>query len=197
MPATLRHPIPLRTFTERLTLQTQEAAPVPVLELHREGSRAVGTTARPHDLATGDYCTVFGASPEAYNFTNDQIVVTDPVTFSYALPDDTIATPATGAIAIVFLTDAQGGDGDQWFEVGEVWASIEALSATERLAAEGIGSTVAYRAVVHYRPDLSAAMRALWRRYRETRARTLQIAGVFPHPDEPRRYLVLECGEIT
>ena len=186
----------LGDLTERITFWSDDPQPLAVVLLETVSSRAYGTTATPHGLATGDYVTVSGATPAAYNVSNRQIIVSTPAQFSYPI-DPATATPAGGAPTVLFLTDAQGGGSGAWRAIGSAWAAMIPLSAADQLHAEAIGSTVAYRAVTAYRADLEADMRLEWRPYRAAEARMLEIHGVLPHPSHPRRLLVLEVGEVV
>lgn len=186
----------LGDLTERITFRSDEPQPVAIVTLERVGARAVATTATAHRLEDGDYVRIGGATPVEYNATQQQVSVTGPTTFEYPI-DLTVPTPAGGSPSVVFQSDSQGGQRDQWWEVAAVWAAMIPLTASERLQAEMVGSIVRYRAVIHYRPGLTAKMRIGWRPYREPAERVLEVHGVAPHPDHPRRLLVVECGELS
>jgi len=188
---------PIGRMTEPLILQSDDPPSSTVATLERTGSRADAATATPHGLRTGDYVAIAGAVPDGYNGDQRQIVVVDDSHFWYTV-DDTLTTPATGSITVDFRSDAQGGAGSGWWDVGVLYGQVQALSASERLAAEAIASIATYRVIVHYQPDLSPKMRLKWLQFQTTTPTLLEIAGVLPHPDPAyiHRYLILECGEI-
>lgn len=193
--ATTTHPI--GRLTEPLILQSDDPPAAVVTRLERTGARADATTATPHGLTTGDYVAIRGATPDGYNGEQIPIVVTDDATFWYVV-DDTLATPATGSITVDFRSDAQGGQGSGWWNVGLLYGQVAPLTAVERLIAKGVAAIASYRVTIHYQPDVSPKMRLVWTKYAQTTPRILEIEGVFPHPDPDlaHRYLVLECGEV-
>ena len=70
------------------------------------------------------------------------------------------------------------------------------LNANKQLKAKAIGSTQQYEARVYYRADITPLMRLSWTPYMWTSAKSLEIHGVLPDPAEPRRFLLLDVGEI-
>ena len=106
------------------------------------------------------------------------------------------ATPATGTMTVVYVMDLVGGVSETYFTLDTVFAKIEALSATERLALGGVTATNSYRVTIHYRPDLSPKMRLIWTPFRATLAKTLEVQGVQPAPGEPRRMIILTATEV-
>lgn len=69
-----------------------------VSSITRSSSTATATTASAHELLTGDYVTIAGASQTEYNGTY-QITVTSSTTFTYTV-SGTPVTPATGTITV-------------------------------------------------------------------------------------------------
>ena len=193
--ATTTHPI--GRLTEPLILQSDDPPAAVVTRLERTGPRADATTATPHGLETGDYVAIRGATPDGYNGEQIPVVVVDATAFWYVV-DDTLATPATGAMTVDFRSDAQGGQGSGWWTVGTLYGQVAPLTAVERLIAKGVAAIASYRVTIHYQPDLSPKMRLVWQKYAAAHPTTLEIEGVFPHPDPDlaHRYLVLECGEV-
>lgn len=179
---------------ERLTLQS--AAPVArsVLSLTRSGTTATATTAVAHGFATGDYVDVTGATPAGYA-GRKRVTVTGAKTFTFAV-DGSLTTPATGAIAATYVSDAQGGRAATWHTVARVWAELIPIRAAERLDASAIASIVVTRFRIRARADVAPTMRAVWRpRWpRGCAERILEIGGVLPDGDG-RTYLLLECEE--
>lgn len=76
-----------------------------------------------------------------------------------------------------------------WEDVATVWASIEALSAREFIAAQAVQSKVAARVVIRYREGIDASMRILHK------GKIYNIEGVLPDPKSGREYLTLPCSE--
>lgn len=195
MASTSTHPI--GRLTEPLVLQSDDPPAAVVATLARTGPRADATTATPHGLTTGDYVAIRGAMPDGYNGEQIQVVVLDDRAFWYAV-DDTLATPATGSITVDYRSDAQGGQGSGWWNVGLLYGQVTPMTAVERLVAKGVAAIATYRVTIHYQPDVSPKMRLVWQKYAWTAATTLEIGGVFPHPDPDlaHRYLILECAEV-
>ena len=189
---------PIGRLTEPLALQSQDPPSSVVTTLERTGLQATATTATPHGLTTGDYVQVAGAVPDGYNRASVQVVVVDPTTFWYVIDDDTLATPATGSITVDFRSDAQGGTGSGWWTIGQLFGQVVPLTAAERLVVKSVASVVAYRVTIHYQPDVTPKQRLVWSKYLEPAPTTLEIEGVFGHPDPDlaHRYLILECSEV-
>jgi SPP1 family predicted phage head-tail adaptor len=72
-----------------------------------------------------------------------------------------------------------------WTDVATVWASIEALSAREFIAAQAAQSEITARVVMRYRPGVEATMRL------KHGADAYNIHGVLPDPDSGREWLTL------
>ncbi|MBW5800065.1 phage head closure protein [Halomonas elongata] len=86
----------------------------------------------------------------------------------------------------------QGPSGEligRWIDVATVWASIEALSAREFIAAQSTQSEITVRITIRYRPGLDATMRAVHD------GAIYNIHGVLPDPRSRRHYLTLPVSE--
>lgn len=64
------------------------------------GTVATATTPSAHNLLTGDFIYVDGATPDGYNTSNVAITVTGASTFTYTLATSGLASPATGTITV-------------------------------------------------------------------------------------------------
>jgi len=184
-------------LSELLTILSPTPVVQSISSLTRVGTTVTATTASAHGYVTGDFVTVSGAVETAYN-GEVQVTVTGPTTFTYAVAGSP-ATPATGTIAVVFTSDAQGGQGSGLHTLATVWGAMEPLSASELLAAQAINSTQTYRAKIYYRvpQDITPTMQLRWTPYGYTVPKVLQINGVLPDKDEPRRFLILDVGEVV
>lgn len=85
-------------------------------------------------------------------------------------------------------SDGQGGVGDGWMPVADLWGRVEPLRARSREEAEADKAPVSHRVTIRYREDLCHGMRFL------LRGRPLVVRGVYD-PDERRRYLICDCEE--
>jgi len=190
--------LPIGRLTESVMFLSSVPPDVSVTTLTALGTVASGVTASPHGLTSGDYAAIRGAVPVGYNTTSRQVTVTSATQFAYDVPGG-LASPATGAITVTFTSDSQGGGPSGEYVVGQAFAAIEPLNAAERLSVSAVAATVNYRAMVHYRPDLTPAMTLQWTRYQEQAPRVLQVFGVYPHPEPSyaHRFLILECGELA
>jgi len=90
--------------------------------------------------------------------------------------------------------DSQGGAVVAWATVDTVWAELVPLRASERLQAQGMGSTVEYRFRVRLRNDITPSMRVSWtpRGVQSGAAQTLEISGVTR--EIGRATMLLDCG---
>jgi SPP1 family predicted phage head-tail adaptor len=98
-------------------------------------------------------------------------------------------------------TDTAGGDPlSNVTLVREVWATIEALSGTEKFAAHEFTSQVSHSVYIRYQPDLriDASMQVYFpdMLISPTIVRKFQIEAVL-NPDERRKVLQLLCVEIN
>ena len=179
-------------MSERLTVQTTAPLPVVVASLTRASTTATVTTASAHGWTTGDFVTVAGASPSAYN-GRVKVTVTNSTVCTYTIAGSP-TTPATGAITATLASDAQGGRETTTRTVDTVWAEKVPQRAAERLQAQGMGSQTDYRFKVRARADVAPAMTALWtpRWPIGAAAVTLEIHGVLPDTD--RAFMLLDCG---
>lgn len=96
-----------------------------------------------------------------------------------------------------FAPDGQGGSVTSWSTLATIWAQVVPVAVGEQLSEGAIGARQVYRVIVRYRGDLAATMRVLWTPYLGAAAKTLQVNGVQPHPDEPRTLLQLACAEMV
>jgi len=184
-------------LTELLTILSPTPVVVSISSLTRVSSTATATTASAHGYTTGDFVTVAGAVESAYN-GEFQITVTGASAFTYPVAGSP-TTPATGTITALFASDAQGGQGSGFHTLATVWGAMEPLSASELLAAQAINSTQTYRGKIYYRvpQDITPKMRLSWTPYGYATPKVLEIHGVLPDKDEPRRFLSLDVGEIV
>jgi SPP1 family predicted phage head-tail adaptor len=99
-------------------------------------------------------------------------------------------------IQIVTLDPSTGQDSTGGFDLSKyvtyatVWASVQAISGTEQLAAGAQTSQVNHQIVIRYLPGVTAAMQALFQ------TRKYQITAV-RNPDGRRKMLVLDCVLIA
>jgi head-tail adaptor len=184
------------TLRERVTLQTAVAAAYALASLTRSSTTATATTKLAHGYTTGDYVTVAGATPSAYN-GRVKITVTGTTTFTYTVAGSP-ATPATGTITATYTSDAQLGRKAVWRDVATVSAALIPVRASERLQASAVTAVTDLRFKIHTRAGVVPSMRATWTPTWPpgATAQTLQILGVLPEGDG-RAYLVLECGAVT
>jgi SPP1 family predicted phage head-tail adaptor len=91
--------------------------------------------------------------------------------------------------------DGQGGFTTAWSTLATVRAMVKAAGAREALQQAATGAQQMYEVAIRYRDDVTPRMRLSWRPFRGT-AKTLQIHGVQPHPDQPRAFLRLMCAEV-
>lgn len=82
--------------------------------------------------------------------------------------------------------DDIGGAAISWGNEGEVWALIEATSASEGVAFDTVPATANFRLTINRRTDMRAGWRVLWG------ARVLRIAGI---RDDGAPRFVLICEE--
>lgn len=184
-------------LTEQLTILSPTPVALAVSSLTRVTTTATATTSSPHGYVTGDFVTVSGAVETAYN-GEAQVTVTGPTTFTYTVAGNP-TTPATGTITALFLSDAQGGQGSGLHTLATVWGAMRPLSASEILAAQAVNSTQTYEGKIYYRvpQDITPKMQIRWRPFGYTADKVLEIHGVLPDKDEPRRFLILDVGEVV
>lgn len=186
-------------LTEPLTILAPTPASVVIASITRVGTTATVHTATPHGFSDGDYVTIAGAVPTAYN-GEVPIVLIDATSFTYTVAGNP-ATPATGTITAVFTSDSQGGQRSGWQPLTEkpIWGRMRPLNARELLAAQAVQSTQTYEGTIYYRvpQDITPMMRVSWTPLGYTAPKVLEIHGVLPDQDEPRRFLTLDVGEIV
>lgn len=184
-------------LTEQLTILTTTPVAIEIASITRVDTTATVTTATPHNFAAGDFVTLSGVTPAAYN-GEVQIAVTGASTFTFSVagsPD----TPATVPGSVVFTSDAQGGGQGALRTLAVVWGAMRPLSAAELLAAEAVQSTQTYEGTIHYRvpQDVTPKMQVSWTPYGYSTPKVLEIHGVRPDADEPRRLVKLDLGEVV
>jgi SPP1 family predicted phage head-tail adaptor len=77
--------------------------------------------------------------------------------------------------------------------VAKTWASIEALTATEKFAAHEFISEVSHKIVIRWRRGITAKMRILMSS--NQRKRLFLVEGIL-NPDERNKSLTLMCIEL-
>lgn len=68
-----------------------------ITSLTSTGTTATAVTSTAHNLATGDYVEILGASPDAYNQAGAAVTVVDSTTFTFTVASG-LSSPATGTI---------------------------------------------------------------------------------------------------
>lgn len=183
------------TMREELLVQRNDPQALSLTSLTRTGTTATATTTAAHGLATGDYVQHAGADQSAYN-VKAKITVTGPTTYTFTVAGSP-ATPATGTLTAIYVSDAQGGRDIDWRTLDTIAAEMIPIGANERLQAAAVQSIVTYRFRVRARGDISPAMRAIWTPswLSDVAAKTLQIVGIVP-ADDGRAFMFLECGVV-
>lgn len=93
--------------------------------------------------------------------------------------------------------DTQGGRSSSWGTLAEAWANVLPKSGGgERLQTMAVTSRQGYRVVLHYRADVTAAMRVRWTPFRASTTKTLEILNVSPF-EGGRTFLQLDCAEVV
>lgn len=189
---------------EQLTIEQSAPTALTAVSLTRNGTIATVTLAAPHGFTNGDFVAIAGAVPAGYNGTV-KITVPSSTASTFTYPtSSSLTTPATGAITVTWISDAQGGSSGgtgEWTPVRTISAELIPVSAVERQAAAALQSQLDYRFRVNAidAGGLSAkGMRARWTPQWPLTGRTehtLEIHGVLPEGDGHRTTL-LECGEI-
>lgn len=174
------------TMTERIQALSRTPVAVRISSLTRSGTVASATTAAAHGWQSGDRVTVAGASPAGYLGTFS-ITVTGLTGFTFTVAD-TLTTPATGAIAATYVSDALGGRKAEWWTVATMWAEFRPGPVSERLQASAIRGQALATFRVHYRTDLTRELRILWG------ARTFEIVGLSPIG---RQWLLIDAVEAS
>lgn len=182
-------------LTELIAILTSAAVAVAVASITRSGQTATVTTSAAHGFSTGDYVTHAGASQAEYN-VQAPVTVTGATTYTFAVSGSP-ASPATGTITSTYTSDSQGGAGSGWNTLATVFAKVRALSASEQLALGGVSAIGSYMVSIYYRADVTPKMRLSWTPWGFTTAKVLEIHGVQPDPDDPRRLLQLSVGEVV
>jgi head-tail adaptor len=182
---------------ERLIIQRNDPPLLSLVSLTRATTIATATTLEPHQYVSTDWVTIAGAVLAGYN-GKVKVTVTGPTTFTYAV-NSTLTTPAVGPITAIYTSNAQGGQGTNfWRDLDTLWAEMMPLGAMERLQLAAVQSDVKYRFRVRVRADLSPTMRALWTPSWPPGVppKTLAISGV-PLEGDGRSYQFIEAAEVA
>lgn len=188
----------LGAMRERLTIQRNDPPTRDVSSLTRTSTTATVTTTVAHGYAATDYVTIAGSLVTGYNAKWKIVAVPTSTTFTFTC-NGSLTTPATGTITVVYTSNAQGGQGvNFWRTLAKISAELMPISASERLQLKAVQSDVTYRFRARVRPDLEPTMRALWTPswVRGEAQKTLAITGVLPVEDG-RVYAFVECSEVA
>lgn len=181
---------------ERLTIQENNPDPVAVTSLTRVTTTATAGTGTAHGYSAGDYVTVAGATPAGYNGKVKLLAVPTATSFTYTV-NGTLATPATGTITVVYVSDAQGGRKLGWADYRKVAAELVPVRAWEHAQLAAVQVQLDYRFSVQTVDcaGVTPAMRALWvpQWPPGEPQKTLEIHGILPDGDGRYRTF-LECG---
>lgn len=169
-----------------VTLQTTATVAIDLATLTAAGGLATAITTAPHTFTSGDEVAIAGVLEPEYA---GRVIVTilDAVTFAYTVPLAIPAT-ATGSITATYIGDGAGGGREAWHDVAVIAAEVRTLGGAERMQAQSLASTVAYRLRIWDRPDVRADMRILWSGH------TLNILDVLLTAGIPK-FLYLDCVE--
>lgn len=184
---------------ERLTIQ-RNVWPTLTIALVQAAGLAAAATSAPHGFVSGDYVTIAGATPSGYN-GQVQITVTGAQTFTYSV-NAGLASPATGAPTVTFVTDAHGAQRDNWTTFTTIRGQFIPVGASkiqrEGLNDGAITATLDIRFRVRRRADITPAMRAIWTPSwpKAAPAVALEIHGVLPE-DDGRITMFLDAGVLT
>lgn len=181
---------------ERLTIQRNDPPAIAISSVTRVGAVVTVVTATPHGYASTDYVTLAGAdgATTAYN-GKWKITVTGASAFTFPITGSP-ATPATGTITAVYTSNAQGGQGvNFWRELATVRAEMVPIRSQERLQLAAIQSNTTFRFRIRSRADVVSTQRALWtpRWPPGSTQQTLEITGVIPD-DSDLTYTLLEAA---
>src|ERR1700677_278022 len=102
----------LGAMREMLILQQHTPPVLPIASLTQVGGLATAALSAPHPYLTNDYVLIAGALAAGY-VGKGQVTVPSPLTFTFPVPAG-LATPATGVITVVYVSDAQGGRLQGW-----------------------------------------------------------------------------------
>lgn len=177
---------------ERLVLQKASVRAYAVSSLTRSGLVATAVTLVAHGLSTGDLVRVSGAD-QAYN-GKVKVTVIDTVTVTFACAAG-LASPATGAVVLTYLSDAQGGRVEVWEALAEVSGELMPVSASEGLQLGAVQSDTFYRFRVRRRSDVTAKQRIVWSPSWPPKAASvsLEVTGVLPLEDG-RSWMRVDCA---
>jgi hypothetical protein len=158
---------------------------------------AVVVTSSIHAFVTGDYVTIAGASPDAYN-GKVRVTVTGDTGFTYTAPGP-LTTPATGSPTATYASDTHGGKEKLvWRTLFPIRAELLPERTFDHLDRRAIEDGMSCRFCVRARSELVAGQRVEWTPSwpPRTPARTFLIRGVELNVGDPRwSYLV--CEQVT
>lgn len=184
---------------ERLVVQRNDPPSLSVSSITRSSTTATVTTAVAHGFIAGDYVTIAGSLITGYNAKWKIVTVPTATTFTFTC-SSALTTPATGTITVVYTSNAQGGQGvNFWRTLDSISAEMIPLGAMERLQIQAVHSTVQYRFRVRVRSDLEPTMRVLWTPswINGEPTKTLAITGPPVPVEDGRTYMFLECSEVA
>lgn len=187
-------------MNQSLIVQRNDPPQIDVSSLTRSSTTATCTTATPHGFAATEYVTIAGCdgATTAWNAKFKIVSVTSTTVFTFTC-SSALTTPATGTITVVYTSNAQGGQGNNyWRTLDSIWAESIPLGVMERLQIQAVQSSVAYRFRVRVRADLEPTMRVLWTPSFPQGAlrQTLAINGILPVEDG-RQFAYLECSQVA
>lgn len=188
----------LGDLRERLAIQRNDPPTILVTTLTRSGTTATATTNTAHGFVATDWVTIAGASPSGYNGTVKIVSAPTTTTFTFTVAN-TLTTPATGTITAIYTSNAQGGQGnDYWRTFTTIWGEMVPVSAAERLQLQAVQSDTIYHFRVRMRTDLSVEHRVQWRPRWPQNADTLTFAitGVKPE-DATMAYSILDLAAVS
>jgi len=84
-----------------------------------------------------------------------------------------------------------GANSETWQLFATVWASIEPLSARDFIAAQAAQNQISARAVIRYRPQITAGMRLIHNHA------TYHIEGALPDKHSGQEYLTLLLKTVS
>jgi len=182
---------------ETLVIQRNDPPSLSVSSLTRTGTTATLTTAVPHGYSVGDYVTVAGSAIAGWNVKWKLVTVPTSTTATFTV-SSSLTTPATGTMTVTYTSNAQGGQGvNFWRTLDSVAAEMIPLGAMERLQIQAVQSSVTYRFRVRARADVETTMRLLWTPSAPAGAprQTLAITGILP-VDDGRVFQFLEAAKV-
>lgn len=182
---------------ERLTFQVNVPASKSIASLTRTSATATATTTAAHGYSVGDYVTIAGSSIAGWNAKVKVVTVPTSTTFTFTV-SPSLTTPATGAMNVVYTSNAQGVRGaEYWRDVDTVFAELVPLDGQERLQMSAIQTGTLYRFRVWVMANLATTMRAIWTPAwpEGVGAKTLAITSIQPVGDG-RQFCLIDTAEV-